>query len=301
MARENLTLAILFADVAKSTHLYETLGNTVAQKLIGQCVAIMSKVTIIHNGTVIKTIGDEIMSTFPTAMDAVNAGRDMHEAIEDMPFEFEKPGYSTPNIYVGIQFGSVIREEGDVFGDAVNVAARMVSQAKQRQIITTDDTIKALPPDHGMDVRCIDKTTIKGKSGEMEIYEVIWEQHDVTVMLDDSMDAAPAMKFSMELSFGPQMFQVDENKPMANLGRQIHNDVVVNDNRVSRSHAKVEYRRGKFFLIDQSTNGTYALIQGKKRIHIRRDEAQLLGSGVIGLGREVDQDSQFAISYQIKM
>jgi len=300
MPRENLTLAILFADVAKSTHLYEKLGNKIAQGLIGQCVSIMTKVTIIHNGTLIKTIGDEIMCTFPTALDAVQAAQDMHEALEGIVIE-AKPGFPPPNIYVGIQYGPVIREKGDVFGDAVNVAARMVSQAKQRQIITTQDTINALPPDHGFDARCIDRTIIKGKSGEMEIYEVVWEQHDVTMMLDDSLDSGPAMKFSMELTFGPQSVEVDENRPSVTLGRQIHNDLVVNDNRVSRSHARVEYRRGKFFLIDQSTNGSYALLQGKKKTHVKRDETQLLGSGVIGLGREVTEETPQAIHYTIKM
>ena len=300
MPRENLTLAILFADIAKSTHLYEVLGNKLAQKLIGQCIAYMTKVTIIHNGTVIKTIGDEIMCTFPSALDAIQAAQDMHEALEDMPFD-DKPDLTPPNIYVGIQYGPVIREEGDVFGDAVNVAARMVALAKQRQIITTADTVKAMPQDHGWDMRCIDKTIVKGKSGHMDIYEVVWEQHDVTVMLDDSMDAANDLKCSMELKFGPQTVEVDENRPSVTLGRQIHNDLVVNDNRVSRSHSRIEYRRGKFFLIDQSTNGTYALIQGKKKIHLKRDEAQLLGNGVIGLGREVTDTSKQAIQYTIKM
>ena len=79
------------------------------------------------------------------------------------------------------------------------------------------------------------------------------------------------------------------------------NDVVVNDNRVSRSHAKIEYRRGKFVLIDQSTNGTFVLFQGKKPIDIKRDEAPLLGTGIISLGREVNPDSPLSIHYSIKM
>jgi len=45
MPREELTLAILFADVAKSTHLYETLGNQAAKKLLDHCISVMSKVT----------------------------------------------------------------------------------------------------------------------------------------------------------------------------------------------------------------------------------------------------------------
>lgn len=299
MARENVILAILFADIAKSTHLYETLGNKTAQTLIGACLSLLSKVTLQHNGTIIKTIGDEIMCTFPTADDAVEAGISMHRDLEQLTID-SLPGVVPPNIYVGIQFGPVIKEDNDVFGDAVNVAARMVSMAKQRQIVTTEDTIGVLKPEHKNSARIIDKTIVKGKSGEMNIYEVIWEQQDATVMVDDSLDARK-IESRMELTFQGRTIEIDQNRPSVTLGRQSHNDMVVNDTRVSRSHARIEYRRGKFILIDQSTNGTFALIQGKKSITLRRDEAALLGSGIIGLGREVTDDSPVAIHYSIKL
>ncbi|MFC1868125.1 adenylate/guanylate cyclase domain-containing protein [Thermodesulfobacteriota bacterium] len=299
MVRENITLAILFADIAKSTHLYETLGNKAAQNLIGNCISLLSRVTAQHNGTVIKTIGDEIMCTFPSADDAVEAAIAMNRDLEQLTMA-DMPGVVPPNIYVGIQLGPVILEDNDVFGDAVNVAARMVAMAKQRQIITTDETMEAIKPEHKNMARVIDKTTVKGKSGEINIYEVIWEQHDATVMVDDSMDALK-IESRMELDFQGQKIEVDQNRPSVTLGRQSHNDVVVNDGRVSRTHARIEYRRGKFMLIDQSTNGTFALIQGKKNITLRRDEAAILGKGVIGLGREVTDDSTIAIHYSIKL
>jgi adenylate cyclase len=299
MVRENVTLAILFADIAKSTHLYETLGNKTAQSLIGACLSLLSKVTVMHNGTVIKTIGDEIMCTFPSANDAVEAAIAMNRDLERLTIS-NMPGVAPPNIYVGIQFGPVIREDNDVFGDAVNVAARMVAMAKQRQIITTDDTIAALSNKHKSAARVIDKTTVKGKSGEMNIYEVIWEQKDATVMVDESLDARK-IESRMELKFQGLTIEVDQNRPSVTLGRQNHNDVVVNDERVSRTHARIEYRRGKFILIDQSTNGTFALIQGKKSIILRRDEATLLGSGIIGLGREVTEQSPVVIHYSIQL
>jgi len=299
MTRENIILAILFADVAKSTHLYETLGNTAAKTLIGNCLSILSKATVQHQGTVIKTIGDEIMCTFPTANDAVEAAMEMNRELEMMPMT-GMPGAVPPNIYVGIQHGPVIKEDEDVFGDAVNVAARMVALAKQRQIITTEETVSELKPEHKESSRVIDKTTVKGKSGEIDIYEVVWEHQDATVMVDDSRDAL-VMQARMELSFQGQQVEVDQNRPSVTMGRQGHNDVVVNDGRVSRSHARIEYNRGKFSLIDQSTNGTFALIQGKKSINLKRDEAALLGSGIIGLGREVTPDSPLAIHYSIKL
>ena len=299
MPREELTLAILFADIAKSTHLYEVLGDTIAKNLIGSCLTLMTKITAEHQGTLIKTIGDEIMCTFPSAQDAIEAGKAMHQALEQMTVE-GKPDFEPPNIYVGIQFGPVIREEGDIFGDAVNVAARMVALAKQRQIITTEQAIKSLPPGHQFSVQCIDKTTVKGKSGEFKIYEVIWEEHDVTVMLDDSFDAQ-AFKCSLELKCGDQILEVDDSRPITTLGRQPHNDLVVASNRVSRSHARIEYRRGKFVFIDQSSNGSYVAVQGKESIHVRRDEAPLLGTGIIGLGQDVSPDAPEAIHYRIKL
>ena len=299
MVRETVTLAILFADIAKSTNLYETLGNKTAQTLIGSCLSLLSKVTLQHKGTIIKTIGDEIMCTFPSADDAVEAAIDMNRDLEKLKID-GLPGVAPPNIYVGIQSGPVIREKSDVFGDAVNVAARMVSMAKQRQIVTTEDTINVLKPEHKNSARIIDKTVIKGKSGEMNIYEVVWEQQDATVMIDDSLDSLK-IESCMELTFHGHTIQVDQNRPSVTLGRQNHNDVVVNDTRVSRSHARIEYRRGKFMLIDQSTNGTFALIQGKKSITLRRDETTLLGTGIIGLGREVTDDSPVAVHYRIKL
>ncbi|MBW2610090.1 MAG: adenylate/guanylate cyclase domain-containing protein [Deltaproteobacteria bacterium] len=299
MTKENIDLAILFADIAKSTHLYETLGNKIAKNLIDSCISLLTRVTVQHQGTVIKTIGDEIMCTFQSANDAVEAAIEMNRGIEEMIVE-GMPGAPPPNIYVGIQRGPVIREDNDVFGDAVNMAARMVAQAKQRQIITTEETVSALNPEHKELARCIDKTTIKGKSGEIDIYEVVWEQQDATVMVDEDFSAM-TLQALMEVQFQGQQIDVDQNRPSITLGRQSHNEVVVNDNRVSRSHASIEYRRGKFILIDKSTNGTYALIQGKKSINLRRDEAQLLGNGIIGLGREVTPDSPLAIHYKIKL
>jgi len=298
MEKTTEILAILFADIAKSTQLYENLGDKVAKQLIDTCIEHLTKVTLDHRGTVVKTIGDEIMCTFPTALEAVTASIAMHQAIDSMPVVV-KPGVAAPNIYIGIQHGPVIMEKGDIFGDAVNVAARMVTFAKQRQVITTEETIQALPSQHAFDVRCIDKTTIKGKRGEIAIFEVIWEQHDMTTMLSDLLDPS-SMEASVKLTCKDTVLDVDQNHPVATLGRQIHNDIVVNNRSVSRSHARVEYRRGKFVLVDQSSNGTYIIVPNQKKISLKRDETQLLGQGIICLGHTMEPDSPEVIHFIIE-
>jgi adenylate cyclase len=298
MGRTTDILAILFADIAKSTHIYETLGDKTGKNLIDAGLSLLSEVTAKYQGTVIKTIGDEIMCTFPAADDAVEAAIEMHQSLEDMPFP-EISNFSSLNIYVGIQFGKVIKEDGDVFGDAVNMAARLVALAKQRQVVTTEGTVKLLSAERQASARCIDKTTVKGKSGEIRIFEVVWEAHDLTVMAATSQEIATT-KSRLELTYQGQTVELDENNPTATLGRQQHNDVVVNDSRVSRSHARIEYNRGKFTLIDQSSNGTTVQIQGKKSVLLNREETKLLGNGIIGLGRKVTPESEVALHFTIK-
>jgi adenylate cyclase len=80
MSRE-FSVAVLFADVVGSTELYEVLGDLKARETVGQCIDVMRRATESYNGRVVKTIGDEVMATFPTADGAMNAARDMQVAI----------------------------------------------------------------------------------------------------------------------------------------------------------------------------------------------------------------------------
>jgi len=103
----------------------------------------------------------------------------------------------------------------------------------------------------------------------------------------------------LELRFHDHIIEISRERPAATMGRQRHNDLVVQDNRVSRSHARFEYRNGKFLLIDQSTNGTYVFIVGKKGMNLKQDELPIHGSGIIGLGRKVTPDSPQAIHFTV--
>ena len=298
MSEENLILAILFADISGSTSLYENLGDESALKLVSSCISVLSKVIVRHKGTIIKTIGDEVMSTFPRADMAVHAAIGMQKAIDSMPPII--PGQSIrPNIRIGLHMGPVIRRGSDVFGDAVNVASRMVSLAKPRQVITTQQTIYALPEGAGVDIRCIDRTTIKGRGGEFIIYEVIWEEETLTIMLSED----PAQKVSdsrLYLRLRGKEISVDTDNPSVTLGRQAQNDLVIDDKATSRLHARIEYHRGRFVLIDQSTNGTFVSLAGEKPVLVHNDEYVLVGRGTISTGRETEDGSSEVIQFSFE-
>ena len=159
-------LAVLFADVSGSTQLYDTLGDVRARTIVARCIAVMTEVTHRHGGTLVKTIGDEVMTTFPDPVEAAEAACEMQEAITGEMVVEGRP----LAIRVGFHFGPTLLEEADVFGDAVNLAARMASQAKSGQILTTGGTVEHLTGARRKSCRQIDLAQVKGKREEIAIY-----------------------------------------------------------------------------------------------------------------------------------
>ncbi|MGH8186657.1 MAG: adenylate/guanylate cyclase domain-containing protein, partial [Steroidobacteraceae bacterium] len=178
---KDIELAILFADVVGSTRIYEVMGDLRARDMVLTCVEIMRSATEQNHGTVIKTIGDEIMATFPTANDALNAASRMQHDIR-IHSEFKVEGQPIA-IRIGGHFGPVVLENRDIFGAAVHTANRMTSQAKAGQIMVTSAMVERLAPEWKSAVRQIDVATLKGKTSEDELFEVLWQKEDATSML----------------------------------------------------------------------------------------------------------------------
>ena len=289
-------VAIMFADIAGSTKLYDTVGDAKARELTSSCIDLLSRVTKEHGGVVIKTIGDEVMCTFPTADSAAEAATRMQEEVEDST---ESWG-SSLHIRVGFHFGDVIEEQGDVFGDAVNLAARMAAQAKGDQIITTGETLDLMSPHLACDGRELIKAHVKGKADPIRICELTWgEEEELTIM--GGMETVPNQvqeKAALTVTYGGKEIVIDESNPNATMGRGKTNTFIVPDSMSSRNHAKFESRRGRIYLIDQSTNGTYVIPNSGASFYVHRDEHILQDSGVIGLGHEVTASDSLAIHYR---
>jgi adenylate cyclase len=295
MPEEFEALAVLFADISRSTLLYEALGDLAAQQAVADCLRLLADLATAHGGNPIKTIGDAVMCTFPRADLAVAAAKAMQLALAESPV-IRHPGVTGPPIHIGIHLGPVLRKEGDVFGDAVNVAARLLGLAKAHQILATGQTVQALDSETQAMTRSLGLTTVKGKREEYELYEVIWEPRELTVLIRSTEAAAPE-ESRLTLRFHDQAIELGRMRPGATIGRHQGNDLVVDDIFVSRIHARIEYRQGRFFLVDTSTNGTYLRAQGEESICLHRDEHSLQGQGFLGLGREVDPQSPLVIHF----
>ncbi len=272
--------AILFADVSGSTSLYEKLGDQRALAAIESVLAELRKSTGMQDGRVIKTIGDEVMAVFASADAAMQAACDMQNRVAAIP---QTDGVRLA-IRIGFHFGPAIEEGGDFFGDAVNTAARMAGLAKGGQIITSGPTVDALSPLLKASTRELDAMVVKGKQDEIRIFEVIWQDSDDLTALAAREATASTPASTLTLTYGARTLTLGVEQTSASLGRDAANELVIADKMASRVHCKIEYRRGNFFLVDQSTNGTYVTVAGDAEIMVKREQFMLRGRGVISLG-----------------
>ena len=293
---KDLEVAILFADVVGSTQLYDQFGDTKASETVALCLEAMKDATHQFNGTVIKTIGDEVMSTFPTVDEAMKAAITMQSRITS---DNKEEGRIPVSIRVGCHFGPVVQEQNDIFGAAVHTANRMTSQAKSRQIVISGDTVKRLSADLRKQTRQIDVATVRGRLDEVALYELLWNPEEATSMLPTiEWESRDRNVSRLQLGFRDQLIEVNDRRKSVNIGRADDNDLVVKGNLISRIHAKVEMRRGKFVLIDQSTNGTFLQSVRGDETFVRRDSTELVGEGTIGLGRAEQPGSSLSIHFK---
>ena len=294
---KDLEVAIVFADVVGSTQLYDKFGDTKASATVAQCLEVMKDATHQYNGTVIKTIGDEVMSTFATVDEAMGAAIMMQSRISS---ENKQDDQIPVSIRIGCHFGPVVQEQNDIFGAAVHTANRMTSQAKERQIVISGSTVEKMSPELKKQSRQIDVATVRGKIDEVALYELLWNPEEATSMLPTIEWENHDRKTSkLELSFRDQTIQVSDRRKNVLMGRAEDNDLVIKGNLISRIHAKVEMRRGKFVLVDQSTNGTFVQNVLGEETFVRRDSTQISGEGTIGLGRAEDPGTALAIHFKI--
>jgi class 3 adenylate cyclase len=287
--------AILFADIVESTRMYESLGDTLAKKLITELEEAIAEVVIESGGQVVEIIGDEVMSRYDSVSSAVNAACAIHERVELYAEQSGMPMAAR----IGLHYGPAILEQGRMYGDSVNVAARMAAIAQAKQIITTEQVVQALPDELRLMARQFDKVKVKGKVERMTIYDLLWQKEDVTFIHTAPITQSLTTK-TLILEYNNKTYRMPPTQGSVGIGRDPKNELVVNASSASRSHAVLEYYRGKYVLKDISTNGTYLTTQNQQSLYLRRETIPLLGHGKIGLGEPVSEQNQHLISYHFQ-
>jgi adenylate cyclase len=284
---------VLFADVAGSTALYQRVGDAEALARIGACLACISGMARGTGGRVIKSIGDELMCAFPDASSALRAATGMQQS--------QSEGRSGLPLRIGLHAGEAIERDGDLFGDTVNVAARVVELSKPGQILATLAAVNALPEFMRTGMRPLGRLSVRGRQQAVELFEVLWQWNGELTMVDSgqacgrTQDAAPA---SLALTYRGRRFDIGLGRAQLTLGRGEDSDIVVAARQASRLHGRIERQQSQFVFVDLSTNGSYVRIDGADELVLRREALPLRGTGTIGLGHSASTGTADLVAFR---
>jgi adenylate cyclase len=296
MASEQL--AVLFADVCDSTAIYESIGDAQALALINHLIGVLKQKTKANGGTVVKTLGDGMVCRFANADRAFQAACDMQVAA----VAAEAGAEPRLTIKVAFTWGPVMTEADDIFGDTVNVCSRLVSRAGPRQVLTTQETVNALSESLRSRTRELYPLSVRGRVGEVNVCDVLWRfDPDVTEAMELSeLTATPSQEYVLKVSYGGDTVVVEPAGSLS-VGRDKSNDIVITSTLASREHARIYGRGGYFVIADQSSNGTFVLVEGHNReLTLHREEATLGESGLIGLGGPASSAGDHLLRYRLE-
>jgi adenylate cyclase len=283
-------VAVLFADLAGSSALYRQLGDATAKECIENLLNTLVALAERYGGQLIKSIGDEVMLCFASAENAGISAVKIQEQAAALGFAMR----------IGVSYGPAVIDDGDVFGDTVNQAAFLTGMALAHQIILAEETVYCLPAYLRSSCQQFDQVVIKGGERKTQVYRLNWQSKD------DSLDATRVNPHPGENPRAPRLIldvdgtecEVTSKTPPLHLGRDSQQvDLTVHAKEASRDHCHLLFHRGKYVLVDHSTNGTYIHTEGQPEAYIRRESTPLFGSGRISLGQPCDETSA-CISYR---
>ncbi|HEY5900043.1 MAG TPA: adenylate/guanylate cyclase domain-containing protein [Burkholderiales bacterium] len=271
---------ILFADILGGAELSAKAGDAAAVAALGACMKHLRKAAEACNGRVVDRAGDKLMVLVATADAAADAAAAMHTAMESFP----QKGEAKLSLGIGFHFGPIIQKGDDVYGDTVNLAAKLVEQAASGQIITTRETASHLSPLYRAWMRKLYAIDIKGRSEQVALCELVWRADDNATLFAKKRTERVATTV-LTLNYRDKKLVRRRDRDSVTIGRDDNCGIQIADEQASRLHCTIERRQDKWVLIDHSTNGTYVSDAGNSDLLVQREEYVLHGSGRIACGQ----------------
>ena len=303
------TTTVMFADLTGSTGVFETLGNEAATQTITALTQWIGRIVQQNGGRVVKTLGDGVLGLFPDGLTALEAVIQMQR--EHARRQSVRGPAHQMQLQVGLDCGEIVEVDGDCYGDAVNVASRLSDLSGARQIWVTDtvvEQVQHLPP-AGARLHPLGLVPIRGKAQERELYRVDWEEDTASDMMTlpafepgKGGQPRPAPEGTIELRYLDVEGSFATHDLPIHLGRAREAEFVVADQRVSRLHCRIEWRKNAFVLVDLSSYGTSVRFNGAPtELKLRREDCVLHDSGEIALGADFGDFSVPTIQFALKL
>jgi adenylate cyclase len=293
MHQERLQVAVLLADVVGSTPLYERIGDNAAMQRVSDCLDAIRRIIDQHGGDFIHSKGDDVLSLFARPEAALAAVSQINA---------QSANWSL-GVRVGLHFGPVIRARGELFGDVVNVTARLTTTANPGEILIGQGFFEALPTENRGALRLLDKMAFKGKQERFDVYTLASDDWALNTQIAASGlvvhggSSAPR-HISLIVRYEDQVRCCRDNESVT-IGRSSECDIVVQRPWVSRHHATLTISDGRARLAERSSSGTFISTGPDHEVFVRREDVLLFGSGVISPGRRSSLSDAQILHYEI--
>ncbi|MGL4667715.1 MAG: adenylate/guanylate cyclase domain-containing protein [Saezia sp.] len=294
---------IIFVDLSGSTTIFEELGDERATQLVYKAIHDIASHLGGCGGRVLKLLGDGVMILFDTPEEAISACNYLDDVLVDVEESVPQNllGTDRISVRVGVDYGTLVEYDNDVYGDIVNVASRILSHARPGELMMTTAVYQQLSIEQQKNCRHIGSIHLRGKSLPQIIYGMNLSGEDpydgsgdhaqetVIASLKKSvwgdMDSEAHIVFTYQ---GKSHYFSSEQLPII-IGRSLESDLVVPDARVSRSHVRIDWFASQFYLTDISINGTMVQYGGNEigdplPVSMRRQRCTLIRTGYILLG-----------------
>ena len=178
-------LAILFSDIRDFTAFTAERGDTAAYQVARTFLGLVESHVTEHNGAIVKTYGDGVMTAFDDCPSALRSAAAMQRALSehnrDHPSEPIAAG-------IGVAWGEPIREKGDLFGHVVNLAKRLADVANGGQIVVSDDARQNAPVVDSLHYVDLGRQDLKGV-GKPRLHELVWREELARLPIEDDQVA----------------------------------------------------------------------------------------------------------------
>jgi adenylate cyclase len=298
---------VVFTDLHGSTAVFESLGNARATEVVTKITAWIGVQCEAQGGRVVKTLGDGVLAIFADPQSAVAAVVEM-QRVHSKRVLRTLPDLRMP-MRIGMASGEVEMVGDDCYGDAVNVASRLCDLCGPNQIWASAASLNFVEEASGVTFRTLGPIAIRGRAEHCSVYQIEWRQEEVSDFLTmqgqlDEVYASnevDALGREIELKWLDQVKRFKSFELPVNIGRVRTVEFVVDDPRVSRTHARLEWRNGSVVIVDVSSYGSWVRFLGAKGsdVLLRRQECVLHGKGALALGGSFSDSSVPTVQFSV--
>jgi adenylate cyclase len=165
MEADQLTLAVAFVDLCDFTPIADAMGDRESAAVLARFSSLVREATVVHDGRLVKQIGDAFMLVFSDPRAAVACAVDIERRAAAEP--------RFPALRAGLNWGPVLYREADYVGANVNVAARVADEAGRHEVLVTEAVRRAAGALVGFEFRPVARRRLKGVSEEIELFRAV--------------------------------------------------------------------------------------------------------------------------------